>query len=91
MQQTLEYLTARVVGPGKINLPMTSFYYFARGDLAVTDPTQGDPQGSTQFYNFFQGKIGKTGDSFVDPTTNQPHHMHYPVTPRQEKAGWTDN
>ena len=53
-------------GP-KVNdafLPMTAFYYFARGDAAVVDPTQGDIQGSSQFYNFFQGKIGLTGEPF---------------------------
>jgi hypothetical protein len=57
----------KVVGPGWINLPMTSFYYFARGDAAVTDPTQGSIEGSTQFYRFFKGQIGKTGEPFRDP------------------------
>lgn len=77
------------VGPGKINLPMTSFYYFARGDANLTDPTQGDPQGSTQFYNFFQGRIGKTGQFFLDPNTNQPTTFSLtgdPVT----RTGWID-
>ncbi|RKZ00397.1 MAG: hypothetical protein DRQ13_00515 [Ignavibacteriae bacterium] len=58
-----------VVGPGKINLPMTSSYYFARGDPSVTDPTLQSSAGADQFYNFFQGKIGLTGDFFVDPNT----------------------
>lgn len=77
------------VGPGKINLPMTSYYYFARGDANLTDPTQGDPQGSTQFYNFFQGRIGKTGNFFLDPNTNQPTTYSLtgdPVT----RTGWID-
>ena len=74
---------------GKKNLPMTSFYYFARGDLAVTDPTQGDPQGSTQFYNFFQGRIGKTGDFFVDPITGQNTTFALSGDP-QTKKGWID-
>ncbi len=74
---------------GKKNLPMTSFYYFARGDLAVTDPTQGDPQGSTQFYNFFQGRIGKTGDFFVDPNTGQNTTFALSGDP-QTKKGWID-
>jgi hypothetical protein len=52
---------------GKRNLSMTAFYYFLRGDATVTDPTQGAYEGSTQFYNFFQGKIGKTGEYFTDP------------------------
>ncbi|MGB5846929.1 MAG: hypothetical protein WBH40_00485, partial [Ignavibacteriaceae bacterium] len=58
-----------VVGPGKINLPMTASYYFARGDASVSDPTLGSSAGSDQFYNFMQGKIGLTGDFFVDPNT----------------------
>jgi hypothetical protein len=79
----------KTFGPGYINLPMTAFYYFARGDASVTDPTQGDPQGATQFYNFFQGKIGLTGKPFVDPNTgkNTPYVMPGdPVT----KTGWID-
>ena len=79
----------KIVGPGKINLPMTAFYYFARGDATVVDPTQGDPQGSTQFYNFFQGKVGLTGDSFVDPNTNQPTTFVLPGDP-QTRTGWID-
>lgn len=77
------------VGPGKINLPMTAFYYFARGDATVVDPTQGDPQGSTQFYNFFQGKVGLTGDRFVDPNTNEPTSFVLTGDP-QTRKGWID-
>lgn len=51
----------------KKNLPMTAFYYFARGDLAVVDPTTESYEGTTQFYNFMQGKIGKTGEYFKTP------------------------
>ncbi len=79
----------RLVGPGKINLPMTAFYYFARGDAAVVDPTQGAPQGSTQFYNFFQGKIGLTGASFVDPNTLKPTTYALTGDP-QTRSGWID-
>ena len=77
------------IGPGYINLPMTSFYYFARGDASVTDPTQGDPQGATQFYNFFQGKVGLTGKYFVDPITNQNTTYVMPGDP-QKRTGWVD-
>jgi len=77
------------VGPGKINLPMTAFYYFARGDATVVDPTQGDPQGSTQFYNFFQGKVGLTGDQFVDPNTLEPTKFVLSGDP-QSRTGWID-
>ncbi|NWF89996.1 MAG: T9SS type A sorting domain-containing protein [Ignavibacteriaceae bacterium] len=79
----------KVVGPGKFNLPMTAFYYFARGDASVTDPTLGAPQGSTQFYNFMQGKIGLTGQYFVDPNTNQPTTYVLSGDP-QTRTGWID-
>ena len=78
-------------GP-KVNgvpLPMTAFYYFARGNPAVVDPTQGDIQGSNQFYNFFQGKIGLTGESFTDPITGQPTSFAVSGDP-QTGSGWLD-
>ncbi len=71
------------------NLPMTAFYYFARGDATVTDPTQGDPEGAAQFYNFFQGKIGLTGNIFVDPNTLLPTTFALAGDP-QTKKGWID-
>ena len=61
----------RIVGPGKINLPMTAAFYFTRGAADVTDPTLAVIEGSNQFYNFMQGKIGLTGLFFVDPITGQ--------------------
>lgn len=78
-------------GP-KVNgvpLPMTAFYYFARGDAAVVDPTQGDIQGSNQFYNFFQGKIGLTGAPFTDPNTQLPTPFALSGDP-QTGTGWID-
>jgi hypothetical protein len=53
------------------NLPMTAFSYFARGDATVTDPTQGSYEGTTQWYNFFRGRVGKTGVIFTDPNNVQ--------------------
>lgn len=70
-------------------LPMTAFYYFARGDASVTDPTLGSVAGATQFYNFLQGKIGLSGEYFVDPTTGQPTTFALPGDP-QTKKGWVD-
>ena len=61
----------KVVGPGKINLPMTAAYYFANGDPNIGDPPQGDLDGSTQFYNFFQGKFGLSGAPFTDLSTGE--------------------
>lgn len=77
------------VGPGFINLPMTAFYYFANGDANVTDPKIGDPAGSTQFYNFFQGKVGLTGNYFVDPTTGLNTTFVLTGDPQKHK-GWVD-
>jgi hypothetical protein len=61
----------QVVGPGKINLPMTAAYYFANGDPNIGDPPQGDLDGSTQFYNFFQGKYGLSGQTFTNLVTGE--------------------
>jgi hypothetical protein len=74
---------------GFINLPMTAFYYFVRGDTILTDPTQGDPEGANQFYNFMQGRIGLTGDPFIDPLTNQPTIFPLSGNPVTGK-GWID-
>ncbi len=68
---------------------MTAFYYFPRGDASVTDPPQGTTTGSSQFYNFFQGKVGSTGAYFVDPITNYQTPFALsgdPVT----QTGWFD-
>ena len=42
------------VGPGKINLPMTSFSWFARGSV-IADPTKHELKGARQFYNLMRG------------------------------------
>ncbi len=52
------------VGPGLINLPMTAAYYFANGDANIGDPTLGDIEGSIEFYRFFKGEYGISGDPF---------------------------
>jgi hypothetical protein len=44
------------VGPGKINLPMTSFLYFAAGS-AISDPPLADYDGTLQWYNMLNGYI----------------------------------
>lgn len=73
---------------GKKNLPATAFYYFARGDATVTDPTQGSYEGSVQFYNFFQGKIGRTGQTFTDP--NGVTTTFAMAGDPQTRQGWVD-
>ncbi len=70
------------------NLPMTSFFYFSRGDPSVTDPTQGDPAGATQFYNFFRGRIGLTGQLFVDPSGATTTFAL--AGDAQTQSGWVD-
>ena len=56
-------------GPGKINLPFTTSYYHQDGVVNFTDPPLHNIEGSRQFYNFFQGKWGISGEKFIDPTT----------------------
>ena len=74
---------------GFINLPMTAFYYFTNQDPLITDPIQGSPEGATQFYNFMQGKIGITGEYFLDPITNLPTTFALPGDP-VTGTGWID-
>ena len=74
---------------GFINLPMTAFYYFAPPDPLLNDPPQGTLQGAIQFYNFMQGKIGATGEYFLNPVTGLPTRFALsgdPVT----GLGWID-
>lgn len=70
-------------------LNMTAFYYFARGDANVADPTQGDPLGAIQFYRFLQGKIGFTGQPFTNPFTGQPTSYAVNGDPINQ-TGWVD-
>jgi hypothetical protein len=91
VNDAIDYATVdgKKVGPGYVNLPMTAFYYFANGDANVTDPTIGSKAGATQFYNFFQGKVGLTGNYFVDPTTGLNTTFVLTGDP-QKHTGWVD-
>ncbi len=73
---------------GKKNIPMTAFYYFTNGDASVTDPPTGSASGATQFYNFFQGRVGLTGELFQNPQNQSTTFALSgdPVT----KTGWID-
>jgi len=44
------------VGPGKINLPMTGFSWFAAGS-AISDPDLGEYSGTLQWYNMLRGYV----------------------------------
>ena len=74
---------------GFINLPMTAFYYFTRQDPLLTDPTLGSSEGANEFYNFMQGKIGATGEFFVNPVTNLPTTFALSGNPVTGE-GWID-
>ena len=71
------------------NLPMTAAYYFANGDPNIGDPPQGDLDGSTQFYNFFQGKFGLSGVTFTDLSTGLPTNYALNGDPTTG-SGWLD-
>ena len=71
------------------NLDMTAFYYFGRGDANISDPIQGDPQGSVEFYNFMQGRFGISGAPFIDLATGEVTTYALngdPIT----QTGWID-
>ncbi len=80
----------QIVGPGKINLPMTAAYYFTRGDATVTDPVLGShPEGAVRFYRFMKGKVGLTGDPFINPVTGLPTTYVLSGDPTTGE-GWVD-
>jgi len=56
---------------GKKNLPVSAHYFFVGADAIWRDPVQGQYQGTLEWYNFLQGKLGTTGDPFTDPTTGE--------------------
>jgi hypothetical protein len=64
------------VGPGYINLPMTSFGYFSAGNVEWEDPELEEYQGTLEWYNLLRGNI--TNTYVLDPTpfthrdNNQP-------------------
>jgi hypothetical protein len=73
---------------GEKNLPMTAAYFFVNGDANFGDPPQGQPTGATQFYHFFQGRYGLSGNPFVDENGNITKFAFYgdPV----KGTGWLD-
>ncbi|MCL5031053.1 MAG: hypothetical protein M1480_18765 [Bacteroidetes bacterium] len=75
--------------PGKKNLPMTASYFFINQDPKVTDPPQGNPLGSTQFYRFFNGQYGNSGQPFIDPTTGNVTKFAFSGDPVAH-TGWLD-
>ncbi|MBU2493871.1 MAG: T9SS type A sorting domain-containing protein [Bacteroidetes bacterium] len=55
---------------GKKNLDYTSFSFFIGSDPLFTDPRLGNyNDGTLQMYNLMKGRIGITGQPFIDPHT----------------------
>ncbi len=77
---------------GKRNLPMTAAYTFTNPgsglDATFNDPDQGQPSGSTQFYNFFNGE-NRIGAPYIDPNTNKVTKFIFPGDP-VARTGWID-
>jgi len=74
---------------GKKNLPVSAHYFFINPDAIWRDPSQGQYQGTLEWYNFLQGKVGTTGDPFPDPTTGGTTKFALygdPIT----QTGWID-
>ncbi|MBN2571758.1 MAG: carboxypeptidase regulatory-like domain-containing protein [Ignavibacteriales bacterium] len=54
---------------GKKNLPANAHYHFMCGDLVYREPNLTSyTEGTLQFYNLLNGRIGPTGGPFIDPT-----------------------
>ncbi len=64
------------IGPGYINLPMTSFGYFATGNSQWSDPLLGEYEGTLQWYNLLRGFLPL--EDLDNPTPfyehNDPQH-----------------
>ncbi len=74
--------------PGWKNLKISSFAFYINGSGVYADPTQGDPSGTTQMYNYQKGLLWN-GQPFIDPLTGQPTKFTLagdPIT----KTGWCD-
>ncbi len=54
------------VGPGKVNMPMTSFGYFSAGNPEWEDPTLKSYDGTLEWYNLLRGYI--TTNDVDNPT-----------------------
>ena len=73
------------------NLPMyASYTYMPYNNLleSFTDPYQGSPRGSTQFYNYFTG-LDNIGNQIINPLTGQPSKFIYNGDPVMH-SGWID-
>jgi hypothetical protein len=58
----------KVVGPGKVNIPMTGFSWFAAGS-PISDPDLGDYDGTLCWWNMLRGYIPTTNIDTPTPWT----------------------
>jgi len=72
----------------KKNLPMSSFVFFAAGS-AITDPPLGTYEGTLQWFNLMHGLQPATGNSYIDPITNEPTVFTLSGDPKTGE-GWVD-
>ncbi len=83
----------KVVGPGKINLPMTAAYTFTNPgsglDKNYNDPDLYQLSGSTQFYDFMNGE-NRVGAQIINPITGNPSPFVFSGDP-VARTGWLDN
>ncbi len=59
------------VGPGKVNIPMTSFGYFSAGNTEWSDPQLGNYNGTLEWYNLLRGFITNTDVENPTPFTHR--------------------
>ena len=59
------------IGPGKVNMQMTSFGYFSAGNTEWDDPDLGKYDGTLQWYNLLRGYITNTDVENPTPFTHR--------------------
>ena len=75
---------------GYRNLKMTAYVFYINGSPVYSDPELGgNPLGSIQMYRYLNGRIGNTGDPFIDPTTGKATVFCLAGDPVTNK-GWVD-
>jgi len=75
---------------GFINLPMTAFAYFTRGD--ASSPPSFPPyyeDGAIELYRYMQGRVGSMGYPFINPVTLEPTFYCLSGDPITQE-GWID-
>ncbi|NQV38326.1 MAG: T9SS type A sorting domain-containing protein [Candidatus Marinimicrobia bacterium] len=71
--------------PNKERLSLTSFVPYINGDPALADPETAE-----EAYRYMNGRIGVSGEVFVNPQSGQATNFVYPGDP-VAGTGWTDD